>query len=92
MEGPVFIRDSRSRKIIMAKFYCVGDDKSLGEGIHHLKAAVMLEGRADAEAVATTESPGFAFAWLVVDDDGTAAGANGCSIEVERCIVVALPG
>jgi len=76
----------------MAKFYCVRDDKSLGEGIHHLKAAVMLEGRADAEAVSTTESPGFAFAWLVVNDDGTAAGANGCSIEVERCIVVALPG
>ena len=69
----------------------VRDDKCLGERVNDLEAAVMLECRTDAKAVSSTECPLHAFAWFVVIDDGTAAGAYRCGIKVERGIVVGFP-
>jgi hypothetical protein len=75
----------------MTEFYCVRDDKSFCEGVNHLEAAVVFKSWADAEPFASTECPGQTFVGVIVDDDRTAAGADGRCVEVEWRVVVRFP-
>jgi hypothetical protein len=41
MEEAVFIRDFGRFKVVVSKFYCVGDDEGFGVGVYDLEAAVV---------------------------------------------------
>ena len=56
-------------EVIVEDFDGVGDEGCLGGGVDDLKAAVVLEGGANAKASAATLVPCFVGARLGVDDD-----------------------
>ena len=91
MEEPVFVGDGGGCEVVMTEFYSVRDDKSLCEGVNYLEAAVVFKSWADAESFASTKCPGQTFVGIVVDDDGTASGADGCGVKVEWRVVVRFP-
>jgi hypothetical protein len=67
---------------------CVGDAEGLGFGIDDAMAAVMLKGDANIESGRSTEVPGAAGGWLVVDDDGAAEWQERGGIIVKGAIEV----
>ena len=89
MKKPVFVGDGGGCEVVMPEFYCVRDDERLCEGVNNLEAAVVFEGWADVEPIASTTGPGQVFVGLVVDDDGTATGADRCGIEVVGALLYA---
>ena len=47
----------RLGEIAMEEFNCIGENKMLGDGIDHVEASVVLERRADIEALVAAEVP-----------------------------------
>ena len=60
----------------------------LGDGTNHMESLVVLERRANVEAMASLEVPRQAGVRIVVYDDQVADGADGGDVEVERVIEV----
>ena len=44
-------------EIYVEEFNCIGENKMLGDGINHVEALVVLERRANVEALAAAEVP-----------------------------------
>ena len=63
----------------------------LGDGTNHMESLVVLERRANVEAMASLEVPRQAGVRIVVYDDQVGDGADGGVIKVEGAIEV-LPG
>ena len=72
----------------MAELNGVGDKGGFSCGVYYLEAAVVLQDRANVEAVASAESPGGAGGGLVVYEYAPSNGAKGGGFEVEGAIEV----
>ena len=88
VEDVVFVHDSGLGKIVVSEFDSVREEKGLGGIVGNVEAAVVIEGRADVEAITASEGPGRACAGFVVDDDRASNGAKGSDIKVEGDVVV----
>ena len=72
----------------MAEINGVRDKDGFSCGVYYLEAAVVLQVRADVEAVTGAEGPGGAGGWLVVDEYVASDGAEGVGVEIEGAIEV----
>ena len=88
VEKAIFVNGGWLRKVVMAELNSVGDKDIFCGGVDDLKAAVVLQGGADVEAVAGAEGPGDASGWLVMNEDAASDGAEGGGVEVEGAIEV----
>ena len=72
----------------MVELNGVANADSLGGGIYKFLAAVVVEGRANAESVTCVEVPGFVWSGFVVDGDCASYRAEWCGVVVDGTVVV----
>ena len=72
----------------MEELNSVRDKGGFSCGFYYLEAAVVLQGRADVEAVVSAEGLGGAGGWLVVDEYAASDGAEGGGVKVEGAVEV----
>ena len=91
MDDAIGIADCGLGEVVVHKLNGVRKKECFRDGIGYMEAAVLIECWPYIEAFAAVEVPIFSSGGLVVDDDLTPHGTDGCGIEVEGPIVV-LPG
>ena len=72
--------NGRMGKIRVTEFDGVGEQQGLGGVVHDVKAAVLVEGGADVEAVTGPKVPRLASVGLVVDEGFASKRANWCGV------------
>ena len=78
-------------EIAVEEFNVVVEKKILGDSINHVKAQLVLQRRANVEALVVAEVPGQAGDRLVLNDYQASDQADGGGIKIERFILV-FPG
>ena len=66
----------------------VSNVDSLGGGIYDFVAAIVVEGRANAESGTCAEVPDFVWSGFVVDGDFSSDGNERCGVVVDGTVVV----
>ena len=72
----------------MVELNGVANTDSLGGGIYNFVAAVVVEGRANAESVLSAEVPGLAWSRFVVDGDFASNWGERCGGVVDGNVIV----
>ena len=72
----------------MVELNGVANTDSLGGGIYNFVAAVVVEGRANAESVLSAEVPGLAWSRFVVDGYFSSDGDERCGVIVDGTVVL----
>ena len=91
MDDAVALSDSGLVELFVHKLKGVRKNDCFREGIGEMEAAVVIECWLYVEALAAAEVPQFSGGGIVVDDDWTIHGTDGCDIEVEGNTLV-FPG
>ena len=81
----------RLGKLIVAEFNGFGEQRGLVGAVHDVKAAVVVEGRSNVEAITGTKVTRLASVGIVVDEEFVSKGVNWCGVVAMGAVEV-IPG
>ena len=88
MDDVIALDDCGLGEVVVHKINGVRKNECFCDSIGYMEEAVVIEFWPDVEAFAAAEVPRFSSGGLVVDDDWTPHGTDGCGIEFEGPILV----
>ena len=91
MDDAIALADCGLGEVVVHKLNGIRKKECFRDGIVYMEAAVVVECWTNIKAFAAAEVPRFSCGRLVVYDEWTSHGNNGCGIEDEGTIVV-FPG